>query len=419
MKSIVLYIIILHVYCIKTCFAQESDKLTVGEKAPGLVLASTNNSILSFSFPYQNKVTLLFFWSSSVAKSKENIYKYKRILAKYSDIGYKTCDGFELISVALQSDKNAWNQDLIKYDLLNINNCIAQRGYNDLFVIRYKLTETPASFLIDETGRIVEINPDIKTIISFLDQKRNVELSTDIQTQLTGTIKYGAGVLSPLANQRICFLNEKRDTLQTTILNDKGGFAIKNINTTASLYLYLFPNPSISDEQTVFLTSENGEIVSPFKKNDNKAYEYHLLDAEMPYLKPMADEPAIKNPSDKSIKDLYMSGQIFKGKETIVPKESMVALNQMVARLKEHPKTYVEIISHTDSNGDAKSNSSLTTKQSVAIAAYLTSKGIAKSRLKPIGKGEDEPVNACKDGVNCSETEHHQNRRTEFKFYTQ
>ena len=141
------------VFCSK-CFSQDSGKLVVGDKSPNLVLSSTNNSIQSFNFPYQNKIVLLFFWSSSVSKSKENMFKYKRIFSKYSQVGYKESDGFDLISVALQSDKIAWEQDLKKYDLLKINNCISQKGYSDFFIKGFKISQTPSSFLIDELGKI-------------------------------------------------------------------------------------------------------------------------------------------------------------------------------------------------------------------------------------------------------------------------
>ena len=93
--------------------------------------------------------------------------------SKYSDIGYKSADGFDVISVALQSDKMAWEQDLRNFDLLKMNNCISTKGYNDFFVKGFKISQTPASFLIDEFGKIVFINPSIKMIIDYLNGKRN------------------------------------------------------------------------------------------------------------------------------------------------------------------------------------------------------------------------------------------------------
>ena len=41
--------------------------------------------------------------------------------------------------------------------------------------------------------------------------------------------------------------------------------------------------------------------------------------------------------------------------------------------------------------------------------------GIAGGRLVPVGYGETKPVNGCVNGVPCTEAEHRQNRRTEFK----
>jgi outer membrane protein OmpA-like peptidoglycan-associated protein len=392
-----------------------SSSLNVGDNAPGLVLSSTNNSIQSFNFPYQNKMVLLFFWSSSVSKSKENIYKYKKLYSKYSDIGYKSADGFDLISVALQSDKIAWSQDLVKYDLLKLNNCIAQRGYNDLFVKNYKIKETNSSFLIDEFGKIVAVNPSLKTIISYLDEKRNVELNTDVQTRITGKIMFGQGALTGLANEKIWFINNASDTIQSVILDEKGGFLLKDINAQLPMEVFIKSTSKIGEDVPVFLTTEHGEIISPFAVNE-VGYQYNLLDVEMPYLKPMSNA-GNKTDSDKSLRNLNLTEQLFKGKETVLSSDAIARLVKVIIKLKDNPETTVEIISHTDSNGDGASNLSLTSKQAKLVETYLISKGIAKTRLKSIGKGESEILNTCKDGVKCSEPDHNKNRRTEFKFY--
>jgi outer membrane protein OmpA-like peptidoglycan-associated protein len=49
------------------------------------------------------------------------------------------------------------------------------------------------------------------------------------------------------------------------------------------------------------------------------------------------------------------------------------------------------------------------------VVDYLIKKGISSSRLTAQGYGESELVNECDDSVKCSEVEHQQNRRTEFK----
>ncbi len=418
LKSIFLVILLANLLFTNVSFAQDGGTLNVGDNAPALVLTSSDNSIQSFSFPYQNKVVLVFFWSSSVAKSKENIYKYKRLYSKYSSLEYKSCDGFDMLSVALQSDKSTWTQDLMKYRLSDINNCISLKGYNDFFVKSYKIKETPSSFLIDEGGKIVAINPSLKTIITYLDERRNLESQPDIQTKLSGKIMYGANTLTPMANEKIWFINGNGDTIKTTSLDEKGRFFIDNINTALDLRIFFPSNSLITEEQTVFLTSDNGEIISAFSKNET-GFEYKILDIEMPYLKPLFyNENKSSSSQDKSLKDLNMTEKVFKAKETVLSSEAQTKMNIVLTKLKQNPKTRLEISSHTDSNGDAKANKTLTLSQANSIVTYLVSKGIDKSRLKAFGKGEDEISNKCKDGVTCSEAEHAANRRVEFKFYT-
>jgi outer membrane protein OmpA-like peptidoglycan-associated protein len=45
----------------------------------------------------------------------------------------------------------------------------------------------------------------------------------------------------------------------------------------------------------------------------------------------------------------------------------------------------------------------------------LISKGIAKKRITAKGFGETQLINRCANGVECSDEEHKQNRRTVFK----
>jgi outer membrane protein OmpA-like peptidoglycan-associated protein len=83
--------------------------------------------------------------------------------------------------------------------------------------------------------------------------------------------------------------------------------------------------------------------------------------------------------------------------------------------MKANPDVTIDLISHTDSRGTSEFNMKLSQKRAQTAVDYIVSKGISKTRLKPIGKGETQLVNKCTDGVECSEEEHAQNRRTEFK----
>ena len=75
----------------------------------------------------------------------------------------------------------------------------------------------------------------------------------------------------------------------------------------------------------------------------------------------------------------------------------------------------IEIMSHTDSRGNDSYNMSLSQQRANAVVNYLVSKGISRSRLSSKGYGESRLVNRCSNGVECSDTDHQRNRRTEFR----
>jgi outer membrane protein OmpA-like peptidoglycan-associated protein len=93
-------------------------------------------------------------------------------------------------------------------------------------------------------------------------------------------------------------------------------------------------------------------------------------------------------------------------------------LNKLVDLLTRYPGMTIEMGSHTDSRATAAYNKTLSTNRAKAVVAYLASKGIAKSRLKAVGYGESALVNGCADGVDCTEEQHQQNRRTEVRILT-
>ena len=394
-------------------YAQNGAGLMVGDKAPNLVLPTSKNSEQSFVFPYNNKVVLVFFWSSSVSSSQEDLFKYAKLYKRYGTSEYKIFDGFDMVSVALQSDIISWGQDLIKYNLLKLNNCIALKGYQDYFVKSYKLTQTPSSFLIDEFGKIIFINPDVRTIMGYLDERKNTLSNGIAQTRISGKFFIGDNV-NTLKNSPVYVLNDKGDTIQKVSTNDAGIFSINNINTSQNLTLNIPLNSQISEDQKVFIASENGEILASCKKNTT-GFEYKLLDVEIVYLKPLKELTPTK--STNELTDITISEDLHKITGTSLTKDITAKLDAIIIKLKSNPKTRVEIISHTDCAGDAKANTDLSIKRATAISNYLVSKGIVKPRLKATGKGETEPLNKCKDGVTCSEAENEVNRRTVLKFY--
>jgi outer membrane protein OmpA-like peptidoglycan-associated protein/tetratricopeptide (TPR) repeat protein len=89
--------------------------------------------------------------------------------------------------------------------------------------------------------------------------------------------------------------------------------------------------------------------------------------------------------------------------------------NKVIPILKKYPDIQIELRSHTDSRSSEEYNLRLSADRAKSVMSYLILKGIDPNRLSSQGFGESELVNECNDSVKCSEQEHQQNRRTEFK----
>ena len=99
----------------------------------------------------------------------------------------------------------------------------------------------------------------------------------------------------------------------------------------------------------------------------------------------------------------------------LTPESRSVIDGGLLKLMRDKPNIRVEISAHTDSRGSANDNQKLSQDRAEAVADYLVSRGIQRSRLVAKGYGETRLKNRCADGVFCSEEEHAQNRRTEFR----
>ncbi|HKA39340.1 MAG TPA: OmpA family protein [Burkholderiales bacterium] len=75
---------------------------------------------------------------------------------------------------------------------------------------------------------------------------------------------------------------------------------------------------------------------------------------------------------------------------------------------KKYDKTIIEVAGHTDSTGDAGYNRQLSQRRADSVARYLTSRGVADTRLMTAAGGEEHPV-----ASNTTEQGRAANRRVE------
>lgn len=76
--------------------------------------------------------------------------------------------------------------------------------------------------------------------------------------------------------------------------------------------------------------------------------------------------------------------------------------------LVRYPNSTVQVIGHTDSDGDAAYNQGLSERRANAVADQIQAGGVAYNRIRTIGRGEEQPV-----ASNLTEAGKAQNRRVE------
>jgi len=99
----------------------------------------------------------------------------------------------------------------------------------------------------------------------------------------------------------------------------------------------------------------------------------------------------------------------------LTPEAEKIIDTHLLNLMKEKPGLRIELSSYTDSRGNDDYNMTLSQQRAQSVVNYLVANGISSSRLIARGYGETRLVNKCSNGVPCTEAEHQQNRRTEFR----
>jgi outer membrane protein OmpA-like peptidoglycan-associated protein len=95
--------------------------------------------------------------------------------------------------------------------------------------------------------------------------------------------------------------------------------------------------------------------------------------------------------------------------------DAALELDKLARFFKDNPGMNFELGAHTDSRGGDLYNLVLSDARSNSAVNYLIQRGVDPDRIIAKGYGEEQLVNGCGNGVQCTEDQHQENRRTEFK----
>jgi outer membrane protein OmpA-like peptidoglycan-associated protein len=145
-----------------------------------------------------------------------------------------------------------------------------------------------------------------------------------------------------------------------------------------------------------------------------EGYESQSNSFEVPQLQMLMRVALVPEMTPAEAEVLILQERIFfdYNKANIKP-EAAFELDKLIEILKENEDINIQVVSHTDERGSEAYNMKLSQDRAGSTVDYLTKNGVDPERLSFEGKGESLLVNDCTSG--CSNEEHEENRRSEFK----
>ncbi len=271
--------------------------------------------------------------------------------------------------------------------------------------------------LIKTLDTIAGKRNSIKLTASDNKAFNDVSLSENDMKMNVNAKLYGDNINNPLGKLKIILLNDQYEAIDSVLTDNFGSFKFKylpflkrfflsaeNTNQTLDVFsnILVYSN---EDNLLKVITTVKGKktVIKPLQTELSQLKEVYMDD---PWLDVMNNKPA-------NI-PLIENVQFDFGQATLLP-SAMQTLDKVALALASNTSIKLELQAHTDSKGSEADNLALSEARAKAALNYLISKGISANRLSSKGFGEKQLVNACKDGVNCSEEQHAQNRRIEFK----
>ena len=210
------------------------------------------------------------------------------------------------------------------------------------------------------------------------------------QIDITGTV-VDSESQTPIAGATVKLLDENNQQISQQIASDKGTFSFPGRDCETQYTVRAMKNQYDTNEE-LFITPSQTDTVNVI--------------IPLTYDKPC--------PPDDLGCQLKLPIIYFDFDKSFIREDAQKIIAQVLSAMKLYPDWKIIIGSHTDARGNDIYNEKLSGRRADATKNWLIQKGIDPSRLSSKGYGEYDLVNDCKDGVECSEEQHQENRRSTF-----
>jgi outer membrane protein OmpA-like peptidoglycan-associated protein len=313
------------------------------------------------------------YFSSNRKKgaSDDDIYSFRRTCKQLNIFVYDAKTGSPLENADVRILRNGANQEL---RLTNVS------GRADMCLepsTEYEFKAVKEGFAMNSVrfSTMTQSPKPVMNVSIYLERSENALVKGIVKTEVNQ---------KPATGVKVTLRNEKDKSEQTVITGPDGGYE--------------------------FATKPNAPYTIIAQKDKYATKKTQIAKGKRS-LNAVTDSLGLYGVGDIfQLKNIYYDLNKF-----FIRADAAKELDRVVALLKEYPKMQIELRSHTDARATDAYNVRLSENRARAAMDYLISRGVSAARLVAHGYGESEIVNGCSDGINCTEHEHQQNRRTEFK----
>lgn len=294
----------------------------------------------------------------------------------------------------------------------------------------------------DKSGKILisnigNLGPKVNTILSETDpvfiNDEIIAFSSEGRVGFGGYDLYFYSLINNEVSNAGTYINSPHDEFFPKYYDGKLYYSASDSAFSQSIYsvnvpyetiyesvLPFIPAPPVETYQDQVVVNEvkqsSGNIqntLDQVKKESINKYDYAR---KMSFVL-MSDSERLetiqKVDSSSNYKDYKFMTLFHIDNEFIIEKDFEKELEIVAALLNKRSDWGLEIRSYTDSRGPKAKNLKLSQSRADYVAEYLRKKGVNAGQILPIGFGESMLINHCTDGIDCTEEEHRQNRRTE------